>query len=477
MKKQVLKIKALMCLIGISMIWYACQKESGIIEKYEVSFNILSKSDSDLKNSEAYELNDAEKVIITIQENDGTPTDYTQYELNVNKLGDACITKKIALQFGSYKVTEFYIIDALDSIIFASPLEGSLMAQNVADPLPIFFDITEKLSNAVNVEVISTEKLKPEDFGLIRFPIIEIETFQFLINVSELGTDQLLIADLTVTSDSYSYSQVVDSVIDNIVTIKDGYANYILIVESSGYQSFVDTLTNVELIQHTSIPFIVELEPIIIPTEGLVAYFPFNGNALDESNNGHNGIVYGPILAEDRHNNTDNAYYFDGVNDYILIDHSEYLNFTNNEFTISAWINLYDTLGSHYAIVSKNTNYLQYGYLFEIAHNRLIIIICDGSPNDGSGQQSVEFEYKNSWHHVACVFSDPNNLVHIYIDGVIAFEDNSFEHILDNSGNNGSLSIGSWYNGDPHFWNGMIDEVRLYNRVLNDAEILALFNN
>lgn len=175
-------------------------------------------------------------------------------------MGNGFITKKIALPLGSYQISEFYILAGLESIIYASPLEGSLLAQNVTHPLPILFDVTEKKSKAVDVEVLSTENLNPADFGLVRFPLIGVETFQFLINVSELGTDQLLIADLTVTSGSYAYAQELEAIVDNIVTVKDGYEEYIISVDKEGYEGFTVTLTNSELKQYGSVPLVVELE-------------------------------------------------------------------------------------------------------------------------------------------------------------------------------------------------------------------------
>ena len=57
-----------------------------------------------------------------------------------------------------------------------------------------------------------------------------------------------------------------------------------------------------------------------ITTEGLVAYYPFNGNANDESTDGHDGTVYGATLTTDRFGNSNSAYSFDGINDYICVD-------------------------------------------------------------------------------------------------------------------------------------------------------------
>ena len=57
--------------------------------------------------------------------------------------------------------------------------------------------------------------------------------------------------------------------------------------------------------------------PTYVPTSGLVGWWPFNGNANDESINGNNGVVNGPILTTDRFGNSNKAYSFDGVNDNI----------------------------------------------------------------------------------------------------------------------------------------------------------------
>ena len=59
--------------------------------------------------------------------------------------------------------------------------------------------------------------------------------------------------------------------------------------------------------------------------DGLVAYYPFNGNANDESGNRNDGIVHGATLTTDRNGNAASAYVFDGVDDYIRIGDSSSL--------------------------------------------------------------------------------------------------------------------------------------------------------
>jgi hypothetical protein len=83
-----------------------------------------------------------------------------------------------------------------------------------------------------------------------------------------------------------------------------------------------------------------------IPTNGQVAYYPFNGNANDLSGNNNNGTVYGATSTADRHGISNRAYLFDGVNDYIEINHSSSLNLSQ-QISISFWAK-FETSANYY---------------------------------------------------------------------------------------------------------------------------------
>lgn len=73
-------------------------------------------------------------------------------------------------------------------------------------------------------------------------------------------------------------------------------------------------------------------------SDGLVAYYPLNGNANDESGNGNNGVVYGATSTIYQKNNSNNsAYSFDGADDYIEVYNSDDFQFGDSALTISAW--------------------------------------------------------------------------------------------------------------------------------------------
>lgn len=88
--------------------------------------------------------------------------------------------------------------------------------------------------------------------------------------------------------------------------------------------------------------------------KGLVAYYPFNGNANDESGNGNNGTIQNARLTSDRFGNTTSAIYLSGVNDYIALP-GDIMN-GEREGTLSVWIKL-DAGNTDSAIFSKGTTF------------------------------------------------------------------------------------------------------------------------
>ncbi len=91
--------------------------------------------------------------------------------------------------------------------------------------------------------------------------------------------------------------------------------------------------------------------------DGLLGYYPFNGNAYDESGNGNNGNVSDATLTEDRFGNPNSAYSFDGVDDYILIPNRKAFNFLHNgnNFTISLWLKRSHLSEDSQRIILSNT--------------------------------------------------------------------------------------------------------------------------
>jgi hypothetical protein len=212
-------------------------------------------------------------------------------------------------------------------------------------------------------------------------------------------------------------------------------------------------------------------------TNGLVAYYPFNGNANDASGNGNNGTVYGATLTPDRFGNPNAAYYFNGTNSYIDIPQNSVLNSLTTNFTLSAWIWQQSAKPDGYRILDKNTAGEPAGWTLDTDG-------CNGNPGDGLRLQGAYVETASAcdvsgqtayslmqWHHVVATVSGTNGWV--YLDGT-----------LDGSGIVGNIPVNTLdvFIGLAHpgrgsgFWfNGDIDDVRIYNVTLSSNEVAQLY--
>ena len=93
--------------------------------------------------------------------------------------------------------------------------------------------------------------------------------------------------------------------------------------------------------------------PSYVPKDGLVGYWPFNGNANDESGNGNHGTVNGATLTADRNGVTNSAYSFDGVSNYITAESND--KFSSPNLSINLWVNKLSERDIQF-LVNGNTN-------------------------------------------------------------------------------------------------------------------------
>lgn len=212
--------------------------------------------------------------------------------------------------------------------------------------------------------------------------------------------------------------------------------------------------------------------PSYVPSNGLVGWWPFNGNASDVSGNGNNGTVNGATLSNDRFGNVNNAYSFNGTNNYISVSNSP---FTNVPFTISAWVKLNSQVQSHIIGLGESgtTNHKLYftsSYMNTGKPGIGISGTCDITSTSNIVQNNV-------WTHlVVCVNSYSVSGVTFYING-IAFTNNTtagavFPFPLNNTG----FTFGKHTGSTPsEFLNGNLDDIGIWNRVLTQQEITALY--
>jgi hypothetical protein len=216
-------------------------------------------------------------------------------------------------------------------------------------------------------------------------------------------------------------------------------------------------------------------EPAFVK-EGLVAYYPFNGNAKDESGNGNDGTVYGAVLTSDRSGTTNRAYEFTKANttDRIKIP-GQTLN-NASTFTWSAWVNI------NTASVGKWDNFIS-GVPNATKHNEFIVGTWDGKFKIYfKGKYILGFSvmsWPSQWKHVVVTRSSTTSSFKVFVDGVFiedfAFSDTGSPNVhLDGLVlGNEQDSVGGGFQITDAF-DGKMDEVRIYNRALSEAEVKAL---
>jgi hypothetical protein len=224
--------------------------------------------------------------------------------------------------------------------------------------------------------------------------------------------------------------------------------------------------------------------PSYVPTNGLVGYWPFNGNANDVSGNGNNGIVTGATLTTDRYSNNNNAYSFGGDSNYITVTNSPTLNSANK--TISVWVNFVNeptnlssgamSLVSKWYSVTNCNNQLNDAYILNLAksNNQTKFI---GATNLYS-QSTLSTNYQlstNTWYHV--VFThDATSGGNIYVNGVLISSNNTSGNICSNQNNlffGADINFGSLY----RYFSGKLDDIGMWNRALSQEEITNLYNS
>jgi Concanavalin A-like lectin/glucanases superfamily/Thrombospondin type 3 repeat len=220
---------------------------------------------------------------------------------------------------------------------------------------------------------------------------------------------------------------------------------------------------------------------------GLVAYYPLDGNANDESGNGHDGIVYGGI-------NYQNGVYgeaaeFDGSTGYIDLGIEDNILGSNPDvWSYSLWFKSNEDSGGQEYLISdyyrptthptKYDNNLAFSLGFNI-YDQIQADIRHSDPSQIHIAYHVGYVdgYRDqTWHHAAVTVDKANSTLTLYLDGYDVYVNDSISDRDYFDG--GKLFLGiEFYNIPANYWDGLIDDVRIYNRVLSADEIQKLYKD
>lgn len=222
--------------------------------------------------------------------------------------------------------------------------------------------------------------------------------------------------------------------------------------------------------------------PSYIPTDGLVAYYPFNGNANDESGTGNNGVVNGASLTADRFGNINKAYNFNGTSNYISVNNSSSIN--NPSISISGWFNTanlpIDVQSGARAIISKwfqqnacNAN--GDSFIVELASlsstSRMVAATKFYSNTSFYTQNDVI--NTNSWYHFIFIHDSVNG-GKLYLNGILVAS-NTLSGNMCNTTNPLYIGADNFGTNLWRFFSGKIDDIGIWNRALTQEEITNLY--
>ena len=219
-------------------------------------------------------------------------------------------------------------------------------------------------------------------------------------------------------------------------------------------------------------------------TQGLVAYYPFNGNANDASGSGfHGSMQNGVSFVPDKLGTPNSAVRFDGIDDFINIIHNGALSrrsafsyvvqFKTEDLsavqTLLARRNSADQTQAQFQVFINWSLHPGMGYGHNYSNNadcNTALWLYNVYVNTGAGTINL-----NQWHCVVGTFDGSTQK--IYLDGVLK---ETFSTPLSQMDSCGvvPIRIGKYTDPDPQFYKGAMDEVRIYNRALNQDEVTAL---
>ena len=211
---------------------------------------------------------------------------------------------------------------------------------------------------------------------------------------------------------------------------------------------------------------------------GLLAHYPLNGTTHDFSGNGKHGTAHSLTYSTDRFGNANGAASFNGASSYVeIIDGSSFN--MGNDISLSAWINPASFQPAYAQIFSKSRS-VSSGWTLEQEDtvNNKFRLACSLKSSVVYYSSSIQL-VSNAWNHL--VITKRNTTINAYLNNILSATDKSITGPVQSNGNL-PLTLGAWNSaytkpasGLLHFYNGLLDEMRIYNRTLSTIEISQLY--
>jgi uncharacterized protein (TIGR02145 family) len=224
--------------------------------------------------------------------------------------------------------------------------------------------------------------------------------------------------------------------------------------------------------------------PDYVPSDGLVAWYPLNGDGEDFGTHELDGTVLGPQETTDRFGNLSGALSFDGIDDYLLVSFNDVLAL-QGEISIAVWVYMDGGTGA-----STPPRILEIRGAYGGGGNAGYVMLTHGNSNlertleirhySDFGNSNLAISPTSSvsaldWHHLVFTASQGEGVVRFYVDGQLMDEDTSSDELSPVDYNGNDLFIGA----EPNLagkWGGHLDELGIWSRALSASEVTSLFN-
>jgi hypothetical protein len=219
-----------------------------------------------------------------------------------------------------------------------------------------------------------------------------------------------------------------------------------------------------EIMFLNAVKYMLTPEPEGPSTEGLVAYYALEEDVLDGSGNGLDGTIIGdPVFVEGI---SGMALDFNG-DDYVDCGNNEVLNSINDAMTVSAWVNIRSVTAAWMVMVNKGETAWRLG-----VNNQTSSVHYGFTGGDrGWLQANTATELLlGEWYHVAATY-DTLVGAQVYLNGVVDATNSDLGGV---SMNEMPLLLGENPEAAGRFFDGVLDEILIYNRALSADEVGAL---
>ena len=284
--------------------------------------------------------------------------------------------------------------------------------------------------------------------------------------------DDFRVSDIARYSSNFTPPQNILSDINTRVLYNFNSINNNIVPDLSGNNNNLTLQNGASL--DTDAPYTINPSlPGYIPTAGLVAYYPFNGNANDASGNGNNGTANGATLTTDKIGSLNSAYSFDG-NDWIESTISS-IPIGSSPRTISIWTNATNTTNTsgrtafHYGINTTNNRFC----LLQWPLQPVVVAQANDACSNCSGTTTINPSsvQSNQWNNFIVTYD--GTTMKFYINGVISFQSARTYNTTYSNFKIGK-SIDTHLSGE--YFTGKLDDIGIWNRALTQSEITALYN-